>query len=134
MDMELEEPQCPGRSKASGEEETTEDHDEAEGGPEGGGDEGLTGPAQPEAGAAAMDEAALQTKEESHVQHSATGQAMLPPAPSATGQDERSRPPWSWDDGSWDDREPRTSHLVSKTARFVGVQNQHHQHSIPSVA
>ena len=64
----------------------------------------MTGPAQPEVEAGAMDEAALQTKEESHVQHSATDQAMLPPAPSATGQDERSRPPCSWDDGSWDDR------------------------------
>ena len=59
MDVELEE---------ATDEETTENHEEAEGQLEGGGgDEGMTGPAQPEVEAGAMDEAASQTEEEANV-------------------------------------------------------------------
>ena len=48
--------------------------------------------------------------ERPQIQHSATGQALLRPAPSATSQDESSWHSWSWDapsatgqDESWDD-------------------------------
>ena len=61
----------------------------------------------------AMPKQALEATEEKkapQIQHSASGQALLPPAPSATGQDESSWRSWSWvapsatgQDESWDD-------------------------------
>ena len=67
----------------------------------------MTGPAQPEVEAGAMDEAASQTEEEANV---VEAQSLSWDAPSATGQGSSWRS-WSWyapsatgQDESWDDR------------------------------
>ena len=66
-DMELEEGQGPGRSEAGEEAESTEKREDPQGGQEGKGNEGLTGPAQAGVDTGATDEAAPQSEEEAEV-------------------------------------------------------------------